>query len=217
MPGARRTHSLACEMEKTHELVTTGSPEVLSIPCAMVLTAYNGLSPVIGLSCHRRRRDAKHRRQLDTSVEMSGPHDFAVRLKHRSSARRQSVHRIPRPTSVTIAIRPSCGDGMRGKLPVIWGCDQGRRMRQIGTTGKGGDAGPFQRFPKAPIGRMLGRRRLSIRRSRYDNCPDENLHLVALASFIPRAHRVESQGARGRNDLYRPLKRRPVRTDLPVH
>jgi hypothetical protein len=26
--------------------------------------------------------------------------------------RDKGVHRIPRPTSVTIAIRPSCGDGM---------------------------------------------------------------------------------------------------------
>jgi hypothetical protein len=41
---------------------------------------------------------------------------------------------------------------MLGMLPVIWGWDQGRRMRQIGTTGKGGDGGP-----KAPIRRMLGK------------------------------------------------------------
>jgi hypothetical protein len=43
-------------------------------------TAYLVLSPVIGLFCHRRQRDCpSNRRQLDTSVEMSGPHDFAVR------------------------------------------------------------------------------------------------------------------------------------------
>jgi hypothetical protein len=35
-----------------------------------------------------------------------GRYDFAVRLK-RVRLARQSVHRIPRPTSVTIAIRPS--------------------------------------------------------------------------------------------------------------
>jgi hypothetical protein len=29
--------------------------------------------------CHHHRRDAKHRRQFDASVEASGPHDFAVR------------------------------------------------------------------------------------------------------------------------------------------
>jgi hypothetical protein len=36
----------------------------------------------------------------------TGPHDFAVHLKRRSSTRRQSVHRIRLPTSVTIAKRP---------------------------------------------------------------------------------------------------------------
>jgi hypothetical protein len=77
----------------------------------MVLTAYFALSPVIGLFCHRRQRDAKHHRQLDAGVEASGPHDFAVRVSAvrprkclRSCFR---VHRIPCPTFVTIAKRPS--------------------------------------------------------------------------------------------------------------
>jgi len=43
----------------------------------MVLTAYFVLSPVTGLSCHRRPADNSAR--LDTSVGVSGPHDFAVR------------------------------------------------------------------------------------------------------------------------------------------
>jgi hypothetical protein len=43
--------------KKAHEVVTTGSPEQSGIPRAMVLTAYSALSPVIGLSCHRRKRD----------------------------------------------------------------------------------------------------------------------------------------------------------------
>jgi hypothetical protein len=33
--------------------------------------------------------------KLDASVEASGPHDFAVRVQHRSSAVPNSVHRIP--------------------------------------------------------------------------------------------------------------------------
>jgi hypothetical protein len=77
----------------------------------MVLTAYFVISPVIGLFCHRHRRN--YFRQLDSSVEASGPHDFAVRF----SAIRQRhirVHRIPFPTSVTIAKRPSVGrDGIK--------------------------------------------------------------------------------------------------------
>ena len=36
-------------------------------------------------------------------------------------ARRCHVHRIPHPTSVTIAIRPSHGRGMAGVVGVIWG------------------------------------------------------------------------------------------------
>ena len=71
-------------------------------------TAYFVLSPVTGLFCHRRPRDKP--RDLDASVGASGPHDFAVRISALVS-RHQSVHRIPHPTSVTIAIRPSCGAG----------------------------------------------------------------------------------------------------------
>ena len=45
-------------------------------------------------------------RKLDISVKMSGPYDLAVRLGIARLAR-QSVHRIPAPTSVTFAQRPS--------------------------------------------------------------------------------------------------------------
>jgi hypothetical protein len=76
----------------------------------MVLTAYFGLSSVTGLSCHRRLQD-HHLDRLDISVGISGPHDFAVRFRRRSSARRHRVHRIPLPTSVTTAIRPSYRGG----------------------------------------------------------------------------------------------------------
>jgi hypothetical protein len=52
---------------------------------------------------------------------------------YRSSFRYRRVHRIPHPTSVTIAKRPSCERGTVRILPVIWGHDQ---LRHIGTTGK---------------------------------------------------------------------------------
>jgi hypothetical protein len=55
----------------------------------MVLTVSFVLSPVTGLFCHRHRRF----RQLDASVGMSGPHDFAVRIGIARLARRY-VHRI---------------------------------------------------------------------------------------------------------------------------
>jgi len=49
----QRTRSLACEIDKAHEIVTTGSPDRPGIPCAMVLTVSSALSPVNGLFCHR--------------------------------------------------------------------------------------------------------------------------------------------------------------------
>jgi hypothetical protein len=73
-------------------------------------TTYFVLSPVIGLSCHRHRRNCFH--QLNASVEASGPHDFAVCFSA-IRQRRYSIHRIPAPTSVTIAIRPSGGQEQR--------------------------------------------------------------------------------------------------------
>ena len=104
----------------------------------MVLTASFVLSPVIGLSCHRPRRDAKHHRQVDASVEASGPHDLAVRLTRvRLCAPKASTASPPnvrddRETPLLI------GHGMAGILPVIWEGDQSRDLRRIGTTGRSG-------------------------------------------------------------------------------
>jgi hypothetical protein len=111
-------------MKKHTSVVTTGSPEKPGLPCAMVLTASFVLSPAIGLSCHRRKRNAQALSPLDAGVEASGPHDFAVRKSavrpRKDCARRFYVHRIPCPTFVTIAIRPSrrARDGAR--YEVIW-------------------------------------------------------------------------------------------------
>jgi hypothetical protein len=118
-PGARCTRSRAWSVVNTRvsHHRSTGTP---GISCAMVLTAYFALSPVTGLSCHRRQRDAKHHRQLDTSVGVSGPHDFAVREISAFVNAPAHVHRIPYPTSVTIAIRPSCEDGTAVDVEVIW-------------------------------------------------------------------------------------------------
>jgi hypothetical protein len=69
----------------------------------MVLTAYFELSPVTGLSCHRRQAD--YSAKLDTSVGVSGPHDFAVRISAiRLLTLLASI--ASNPASVTIAIRP---------------------------------------------------------------------------------------------------------------
>src|SRR5260221_14756346 len=65
-----------CNIEDAHE--DTGSAEAIPAFPAGWFTAFFALSPVTGLFCHRRRRNHFH--QLDTSVGVSGPHDFAVRL-----------------------------------------------------------------------------------------------------------------------------------------
>jgi hypothetical protein len=61
----------------------TGSAETLRPSLRNGFTAYSVLSPVSGLSCHRRRRDTS--RQLSASVAAPGPHGFAVRDALRSS------------------------------------------------------------------------------------------------------------------------------------
>jgi hypothetical protein len=106
MPGAQCTRSLACKVKKHTSVVTTGPPENPAFLHAMVLTVSFVLSPVTGLFCHRYPAD--NSAELDASVGASGPHDFAVHLKRRSSCSAISVHRIPCPTSVTIARAPLC-------------------------------------------------------------------------------------------------------------
>jgi hypothetical protein len=66
-------------------------------------------------------------RKLDASVGASGPHDFAVRISAARprkvfALRRCRVHRIPHPTSVTTAKRPSCEAGQ-----AYFGFDLGSR------------------------------------------------------------------------------------------
>jgi hypothetical protein len=70
MPGACRTRNLAWENSNDTSIVTTVTAGFTRHSrTRMVLTVSFVLFPAIGLSCHRRRRDAKHRRQLDASVE----------------------------------------------------------------------------------------------------------------------------------------------------
>jgi hypothetical protein len=97
MPDARRVRSrvrseISTRVSHPRHAGTPG------IPCAMVLTVCFALSPVTGLSCHRRQRNLF--RQLDTSVGVSGPHDFTVRInaarpRKMFALRRRCVHRIP--------------------------------------------------------------------------------------------------------------------------
>ena len=101
------------QCRKHTSVVTTSTPETPGIPAREWF--YGFLRALPGDRAFLSPSSAEiHFRQLDAGVEASGPHDFAVR----ASAVRQErcrVHRIPCPTSVTIAKRPSQrgGDGER--------------------------------------------------------------------------------------------------------
>ena len=108
-PGARCTRGLACSVENTrvshHRF--TGTP---GVSCAMVLTVSFVLSLVTGLCCHHHRAEnsarlERQRRGVRTTRLRRPPtKSFVACQRH---ARPDGVHRIPHPTSVTIAKRPS--------------------------------------------------------------------------------------------------------------
>src|SRR6202163_2690098 len=95
--------------------VTTSTPESPGIPARNGFNAYVALSSVTGLFCHRRLRikfclspvGPTQLRRLDTSVGVSGPHDFAVRCN------------ISRPRAVdhSQAHHPPCNPAARKTLP----------------------------------------------------------------------------------------------------
>jgi hypothetical protein len=95
MPGAQCTRSLACRKGRKHtSVVTTGLPETPSIPARngfnKLLRALPGEPGFLATvaSGYRFRR-------LDTSVGVSGPHDFAVRETAPFVSALPRVHRIP--------------------------------------------------------------------------------------------------------------------------
>jgi hypothetical protein len=133
-PGARCTRGLMCKMHKANAHEHTGSAETLRPSPRNGFTAYFVLSSVTGLSCHRRPQEALASWKLDTSVGVSGPHDFAVR-NSRARLARCRVHRIPHPTFVTIAKRPSLiGAGWRELVALICPTAKAKYFSQTGWT-----------------------------------------------------------------------------------
>src|SRR4051794_35260354 len=116
MPGARCARSRACSVESTrvshhgHTGITRHSPR----------NGFNGfLRDLPGDRALLPPSPAKVVfRKLDASVGASGPHDFTVRVRA-VRLRRIRVHRIPLPTSVTTAKRPSCGNEMAEVVKLI--------------------------------------------------------------------------------------------------
>jgi hypothetical protein len=113
-------------MKKAHELFTTGHTGFARHSPREGFTTYFVLSPVNGLCCHRRPREALASQELDASVAAPGPHDFAVCGKRSRPARFSSRLKLsPSIASraqrvVTIAKRPSLsGHGTRESLEMF--------------------------------------------------------------------------------------------------
>ena len=75
MPGACRTHSLACESKKARRVSHHRYNAINRHSLRDGFNAYNALSPGTGLSCPRHRADRSAR--LGLSVGRPGPHAFA--------------------------------------------------------------------------------------------------------------------------------------------
>jgi hypothetical protein len=83
----------------------------------MVLTVSFVLSPVTGLSCHRR----SHELLRENLTPASGRQDHTTSPSAKSALVFSTigVHRIPLLTSVTIAKRPSFRSGTKWQLPLF--------------------------------------------------------------------------------------------------
>ena len=105
-PGARCTRGLACKKVQRNAHEHTGSAEAIRPSLRNGFTAYNVLSPVIGLFCHRRLADTSARlerqRRGVRTTRLRRPH-------HTPFVKSASASIASRPASVTIASRPSGG------------------------------------------------------------------------------------------------------------
>jgi hypothetical protein len=173
MPGARCARSRVCRgsgRESTR--VSQVTPESPGIPRAMVLTVSFVLSPATGLSCHRRLRTCI--RKLDTSVGVSGPHDFSVRL----SALRPKAHpRPPHPAPRFVTLRNA----------PLWD-GTGRTCRDDLPDGQSGiflQRGLDRKFSDLPVG-QISRPSAAVRRARR-NPPTRRRVVDDALRFGPQA------------------------------
>jgi hypothetical protein len=136
--AGRSTRPQPCVQNvKAHKRSHHGHAGTPGIPRAMVLTVSFALSLVSRACCHHRRpRCRSNRHQLDASIGASGPHDFAVRKIRALVSSAACVHRIPFPTSVTIASRPSCETRWRGLVEMICPTGKAKNFSERDWTGK---------------------------------------------------------------------------------
>jgi hypothetical protein len=110
MPGVVLHPQPCVRMAKAHKRSHHRRSRNIDIPCAMAYRLIFALSSVSMTFFSHRRQQIIYR--LSTSPGVPGPHAFAVRI-NRARRTRCRVHRIPRPTLVTIAKRPLARTGRR--------------------------------------------------------------------------------------------------------
>ena len=114
MPGARCTRSLACEKNKAHE---RSHREVhRRNPAFPHADGFNGFLRALPGDRAFLPPSPPRSLLLKNLTPASGRQDHTTSPSALAAlvSRRRRVHRIPHPTSVTIAIRPSCEAGRAG-------------------------------------------------------------------------------------------------------
>jgi len=145
MPGARCTRGLVCKIVQRNAHEHTGSAEAIRHSLRDGLRLIRALLGVPGflatVACRSRRAgpvraDIAHPADLITASGDPDHTTSSVRSQHARQSRRH-VHHIPLPTSVTIAIRPSCGGRTREDNHIFLknGSKIFRRWRWIMPTG----------------------------------------------------------------------------------
>jgi hypothetical protein len=125
MPDAGRTHGPPAEKSAGGRYHRQGRSNRHSPRNGLRLISRSPRCP--GFDSHRRRqisacrRPKGRHRQFANLIPASGDQDHTPSPSASTLLVRQSqnVHRIPLPTSVTIAIRPSCGGGTAGNIHLI--------------------------------------------------------------------------------------------------
>ena len=119
MPGARSHPQPRVRNKKAHERNHHRFARTTRHSLRDGLSAYSALSPVTGLFCHRRSRENCFPRKLDTSVGVSGPHDFAVRARLRQRLRRglrQSAEALAKAEAARTSLAPPASIASRPAL-----------------------------------------------------------------------------------------------------
>ena len=105
MPDARSHPQPRVRNKKAHEIVTTGPPKRSGTPCA---NGFNGfLRALLGEPGFLATIASGKTSANFTSASGCEDHTTSPSASCAFVSPRQSVHRIPRPTFVTIAKRPS--------------------------------------------------------------------------------------------------------------